>query len=270
MCVMFNIHSAFPSDALLELAQEKHPDGIGVAWPAKGGKTVNFKRGMDLPQLKKLLPKLSPGGTVIHFRKASVGGVVRELTHPFLLEPGSPVHKMEGETPGVLFQNGTWNTWNEELKNSLYNTGEKIRYIPGDPWSDARALAYLVEKHGELVMRWLSLKEMMRVLILWPREGSKYDRSIWGQWISEDPDTKKELPWSQSQDLFLPTPKKSYITGQPKEGKEKLYYDEVDDEWVKKDEWFRRHAARKAFNEKEQEKKEKGEVVAAALLPFPR
>lgn len=150
-----------------------NPDGAGVAWAADG--KVCFIRGiMKKKRLKKLLSRLSPP-YVVHFRFATSGGVVPELTHPFPI--GMNDVALEGTAKAVLFHNGVWSEWLDVL-TSLQSLG----FIDnGGRWSDTRLMSWLVSNStdGYKVLRDLLIEK----LLLLRADGTVYQS---GQWESED------------------------------------------------------------------------------------
>ena len=69
-----------PDRPTLEACHETNPHGAGLAW--RQGGEVRWLKGLDVPRLASLLPRL-PGEVVVHFRWASVGDVAPALCHPF-------------------------------------------------------------------------------------------------------------------------------------------------------------------------------------------
>ena len=118
-------------------------DGAGVAWIEK--KVVRWKKGfMTLDDLEKWYFKLSPPPLphVIHFRSATAGDIIPELTHPFVMDVVKSTIK--GKTKrGVLFHNGVITNWEIKLDLIGYWCIKNSRKLPEGQWSDSRAVAAL-------------------------------------------------------------------------------------------------------------------------------
>lgn len=130
-----------PGHATLEACAEANPHGGGIAWRAGG--LVHYRKTDSVDEIHRIASQ-AKGEVVIHFRIASVGGVLPELRHPF------PVTKRAGLADGgtagaVLFQNGTWSGWREAVSNAVREGNRE----PAGPMSDARAAAWLTCLYGE-------------------------------------------------------------------------------------------------------------------------
>jgi len=110
-------------------------DGIGIAWQSNN--SVEFRKGIDINELKNIIENENIKEFVVHFRLATSGEKCRELCHPFPLNIKMlKENKTEGKTNAVLFQNGT---------ESLINIKKYInKYIRDEKLSDTKALAYLL------------------------------------------------------------------------------------------------------------------------------
>ena len=136
-----------PAFDIFEDAASTNRDGIGLAWRVKD--KVLFKKGITLDELQQLMDTEVNDQWVAHFRIATIGGKTSELTHPFVVSNDSPL-KLEGEADSVLFQNGTFSSWDTELLRACANRGIRI---PDGDWSDARAIAVLVSIYGRNILR---------------------------------------------------------------------------------------------------------------------
>jgi predicted glutamine amidotransferase len=85
---------------------------------------------------------------LLHFRIATAGGVSKELTHPFPIEPTASL-ALEGECESVLMHNGHFSEWQKVLLNNISPT---YKFPEGD-WSDSRAMAFIASIHGEHVLK---------------------------------------------------------------------------------------------------------------------
>lgn len=153
MCVIFICDKKRPSLDMIEKAWDANDHGAGIAWRedsdviddrGKPRKLVHWMKGLDYPTVKELVNEV-PLPFVVHFRIASCGGTRPALTHPFPIEVDVP-QTMEGDTFGhVLFHNGHWSKWEEQLFDIARNFREKI---PSGKWSDSRALAWFAAHYG--------------------------------------------------------------------------------------------------------------------------
>lgn len=141
MCVIFACYSGLPSAEELQRAHYMNDDGAGMAWLGKDGKLYWEKGFKDADALLEKMNQLNGEWNwpvVIHFRTASQGGVDPLLTHPFPINEDASL-RLSGKEEDVLFHNGTWMSWKQELK--LLRYWEVIEEIPKGPWSDSRSMA---------------------------------------------------------------------------------------------------------------------------------
>jgi hypothetical protein len=147
-----------PSIAEIDAMWEANSHGAGIAWRL-GSKKIHFEKGLNLDQVQRLI-ETAPPPFVVHFRVPSVGGDVPRLTHPFVVEPTAPL-LMSGDITGkVLFHNGHWNEWEHYSKQMVAAAGGKVK-IPGDKWSDSRAMAFLAGNFGEGILEWIDEKVVL-------------------------------------------------------------------------------------------------------------
>jgi hypothetical protein len=122
-----------------------NPHGLGLAWTEAGA--VHWLKSDDVEEIHEMAG-LIPGTVVIHARLASVGGVRPELRHPFPVTAECSI-AATGSAPAVLFQNGTWIEWREQLDAAEAEGLE----LPDGAMSDARAAAWLI--HVRQSRHWL-------------------------------------------------------------------------------------------------------------------
>lgn len=153
MCIIFVADMGErPTPEMLELGKQHNNDATGIAWrepdpddPTK--MVVHWKKGCDitLEEAQHLAATL-PLPYVIHFRNASGGTSKKDgCAHPFPIEPKVPL-LLEGITEDpVLFHNGFWTNW----KNNLLEAAMRSRLkVPTDSWSDSRGLAWMAAHFG--------------------------------------------------------------------------------------------------------------------------
>lgn len=122
-----------------------NPHGVGIAWIARKGRTVEFVKGLTAEDAVALLPQL-PLPHVVHFRFASVGAIGPALCHPFAIEP-APGTAVEGAAPAVLFHNGTWVDWRLGV-GILRELGAWPDGARRRDWSDSRVMAALMAAYS--------------------------------------------------------------------------------------------------------------------------
>lgn len=158
-----------------------NPDGAGLAWST--GKKVQFVKGiMDVEAVLSTLRQVpSSARLVLHFRIATVGGKVPELTHPFIVSEDSDL-RLRGKVDAVWFHNGHWGDWEAALLQSTLSTSGG--QVPKGALSDSRAMAVIAYRHSE------------RVMALIPRS----QRTVW---MSADETYHAGLGWSEVDGMIV-------------------------------------------------------------------
>jgi predicted glutamine amidotransferase len=127
-----------PDSATIAACHRANPHGAGVAWREDG--EVRWSKGLEPDELESLISGLT-GEIVIHFRIASVGEVTPQLCHPFPVTARATT-RLSGHARAVLFHNGTWSDWRENLRRMP-------RHHQSDGLlSDTRVAASLVDLCG--------------------------------------------------------------------------------------------------------------------------
>jgi hypothetical protein len=156
MCVIICVDDGnFPSKDTLRSAEDMNSHGGSIAWLNKDG-TKSYKKGITAKRISKIINrKLIPQGlttAIIHFRIASVGGVKRNLNHPFEISNKVELNMEKYNTSkDLLFHNGTWEEYNDVLVQYL-KTCKNTPTIPRGNYSDSRVMAYLAHKMGAKTM----------------------------------------------------------------------------------------------------------------------
>jgi len=140
MCVIIVCQKRNITDKEMEKMWAGNPHGAGMAWISKAGK-VCFKKGITkLADLKAFyhsrkfrLPH------VVHFRIATVGAIMPELTQPFICSPNSPIRMDHEGDEKVLFHNGTYRDWETILATTAIATETRVL----GPVNDSRLAAIL-------------------------------------------------------------------------------------------------------------------------------
>jgi hypothetical protein len=117
---------------------QSNSHGVGFAW--SNGHEVCYRKGFMDVEPAWTAYEGTPLPHVVHFRLASVGGVKKELTHPFTCSAASPLAMDYEGTEPVLFHNGSISDWKTILTSCVINT----KVIPAGDMSDSRAMAVAV------------------------------------------------------------------------------------------------------------------------------
>lgn len=188
MCVIAVCSIARPTKEQVELMWDANPHGGGVAWREgpEANRVVRWNKGLELEEMQAHAKDL-PFPFVLHFRIPTCGGSIRELTHPFPVEIDSP-SKLEGETSeGVLFHNGSWSSWQHELKVAAIQGGWKL---PRGRYSDSRAMAIMAAQMGPGVLELIG----ERICVLAPRRLDVFGTP----WIADENILYSNLGWKSS------------------------------------------------------------------------
>jgi predicted glutamine amidotransferase len=152
MCVIICIEDGkYPSKATLEDAESMNSHGGSIAWIDSKGRKY-YQKGIKAKAITKIIKKqLKPKGittAIIHFRIASVGNVNKKLCHPFEITNRVDLN-LSGErmTTDLLFHNGTWSEYAEEMLEFLGKHNKPLK-IPYGEFSDSRVMAYLAKRMG--------------------------------------------------------------------------------------------------------------------------
>ena len=163
MCVIICIEDGkYPSKSTLEDAESMNCHGGSIAWLDKQGRKY-YQKGIKAKAITKIINKqLKPKGiktAIIHFRIASVGNVNKKLCHPFEITSRVDLN-LSGErmTTDLLFHNGTWTEYAEEMLVFL-GKHSKPMTIPYGEFSDSRVMAYLAKRMG--------VKKMAKLVTGW-------------------------------------------------------------------------------------------------------
>lgn len=175
MCVIYVCKDEIPP--LEELAAgASNDDGAGVAWvdTIKGHPRVRWHKGLkDEHEVHEITKDLKPP-VMIHFRLATIGGKTPLLTHPFPLTERAPL-ALTGDTVAVMAHNGHWNKWDDVLKDLCARSG---KMLPAGPWSDSRAMAWIISNFGIGMLNITA--EYQKVAVLHAVKGfSIVNQSMW-------------------------------------------------------------------------------------------
>lgn len=163
MCVIAVADKRRPSDEELEKMAKANGDGGAIAYRAKSKPSldkpdiVKWEKGLTVEQVKALAKEV-PLPFVVHFRIASIGPRIPELTHPFPVEREMR-RSLAGSINGfVLFHNGTWGSYREKGIDAA--TRNKVK-VPEGPWSDTRVMAWMTHLHGPGILELIDEKVIL-------------------------------------------------------------------------------------------------------------
>jgi predicted glutamine amidotransferase len=151
MCVACIIYSK-ESLEHFQMMEKSNPHGAGVAWvdtTRSGARKVFFQKGLTAQDIFNL----QEDGTLTfpylaHFRWATHGPKVPELTHPFPLGGDALFPDCEGEVDSALIHNGVWYSYKHHLpawlKDSKY---DKLV----ESLSDTQLAAYLAKDNPAIL-----------------------------------------------------------------------------------------------------------------------
>jgi len=180
MCVISLVEDGvFPSKKTLKQMESLNSDGGSIAWLNKNG-TKSYRKGIKAKEVHNLInKKLIPQGVetaIIHFRIASIGGVKKKLCHPFEISSKVDMNLVvDNTTKDLLFHNGTWSEYADELVEYLKKQKAPVT-IPRGEYSDSRIMAYLAHKIGHKGMAKL-VKGWNKVAILTSNGIVKYGKN---------------------------------------------------------------------------------------------
>lgn len=147
MCVIIVAKSKVLRPALFVASERINPHGAGITWQSKSGR-VRVEKGLGWEEVYKI-HKNAPFPQMIHFRAASSGGAGLLLNHPFPITERAEL-EYSGEYDAVLAHNGHSHIAEMTVDRLMPFLWEGAKE---EPWSDSRALAYLVYKFGR---EWLA------------------------------------------------------------------------------------------------------------------
>jgi hypothetical protein len=187
MCVILAVYGdEHPSKDLLKACHLENHFGAGVAW-IDGDKVRWRKELADDEAVSQLIARREiKAPYLIHFRIPSVGGDNRQLTHPFPITAGVECYK-RGTAEKILMHNGTWHRWDDVIVQIAIQKGIDV---PDGPWSDSRAMAWIVHHTGINVLDLLLKHNASRIATLdvagIQTLGSWHQTPTNGVWASND------------------------------------------------------------------------------------
>lgn len=148
MCVAAIINQPV-SLAYLKEMEDSNPHGGGVAWPDYAAGVMRFRKGLDHRQIHAMQETGELAYPyLLHFRWATEGDKVPQMTHPFPVGVRALFGELEGAADRVLIHNGTM-SWAQQ-KYWVPDTD----YMYHIPWelinraSDTAIAAWLMTEPG--------------------------------------------------------------------------------------------------------------------------
>lgn len=184
MCVAAVIFNPVPMADLKDM-EDSNPHGAGVAWEQDG--EIRFIKGLDAADIFQLQEdKVLKYPYLLHFRWATHGGKIPQLTHPFPLGPRALMGELHGGCQSLLIHNGTWNSYMHNVERFV---GESGNYeIPEEiinEMSDTAIAAYMAYYDEDILddIAWATaLAEMRGGSMEIVTRGTWYDHE--GNWYS--------------------------------------------------------------------------------------
>lgn len=141
MCVAAVIFKPVPLQDL-ECMENDNPHGAGIAWEANG--TIRFLKGLTAKEIHQMQEdEVITYPYLMHYRWATHGARINELTHPFPLGPRALFGELSGEADAVLIHNGTWNRYTQEALRHVSAGNYEIPDELIDVASDTAVAAWL-------------------------------------------------------------------------------------------------------------------------------
>jgi hypothetical protein len=178
MCVIVAVDKdgQRPTPDHVDAFWEKNPEGAGIAW--LDGKKAVFQKGLTLGEIQDLI-KAAPLPFVAHFRIATCGGVLKRLTHPFIISEDSPLTLKGSSSDPLLFHNGAWHGWEKRAVEICTFSGWKL---PDGPWTDSRLMAWFAAHTGLGILELIVGSDKQRLAILNPQ---KQKLDLIGEWTED-------------------------------------------------------------------------------------
>jgi len=134
----------------IEEMWDSNPHGAGVAYPLSSKKLKVVKGIMELDDFLKIYYDIPEVPHVFHFRFASVGARIPELTHPF--DVNDPFRtELIFVTDKVLFHNGTISNHKILLYSLLPQMDKEDlhKFLDLEDYSDSQVVTLLLKKTGD-------------------------------------------------------------------------------------------------------------------------
>lgn len=196
MCVAAVIFKSVSLD-YLTCMENDNPHGAGLAWEQDG--RIYFVKGLTA---KEIFDMQEMGVVrypyLMHYRWATHGDKVPELTHPFPIGPRALLGELAGYTDKLLIHNGTWNWHMEQAAKHVakgnYELPEEIVSCVSDT-AVAAWLAYYNEDILDSVPWATAVAEMRETMDEQGNPVRTMDITTRGTWYDKDGNWYSNLNW---------------------------------------------------------------------------
>lgn len=178
MCVAVVIESKKRIPAQhLKAMHDANPHGAGVAWI--DGDLIQYRKGLTWKQIDDI-QDLLPRPFFMHFRIATRGAKIPELTHPFPLGLMAFSDDLVGSAHGVLMHNGTWSGYRQHVPNG----------INPEVVSDTQVAAYACDEDENILSEVSWSNAIMRA-----KGNGRADITLRGRWFEFEGNQYSNTHW---------------------------------------------------------------------------
>lgn len=201
MCVAAVIFSPI-SMQYLQCMEEDNPHGAGVAWLQ--GDSIRFMRGLSAQDIYQMQEdKVMTYPYLMHYRWATHGDKIPQLTHPFPIGPRALLGELHGNAPAVLIHNGTWNSYDKAAGRHIRAGNYEIPEEIFDAASDTAVAAFLAQDNPEILdeIMWATAVAEIR-----EEDGVKtMEITTRGQWYDKEGNWYSNLNWVPWSGYYFPS-----------------------------------------------------------------
>lgn len=196
MCIAAVIFSPLSYD-YLKAMEEDNPHGGGVAWESRG--SIFFLKGLTAKEIFELQEdKVIGYPYLLHFRWATHGDQIPELTHPFPIGPRALLGELSGLVDKLLIHNGTWPSYATQATSHMsagnYEFPEELVAQVSDT-AIAAWLAYYDENILDSVPWATAVAEMRNTVDENGNPVRTMDITTRGQWYDKEGNWYSNLNW---------------------------------------------------------------------------
>lgn len=170
MCVIAVYENNYPvAEDLINMESMNQHFG-GIAWISDG--KIKYRKGINAKEMMIIIKEENIKlPFVVHFRIASIGGITKELNHPFPISENVE-NDLVGEAEAVLFHNGTWSEYSDYIVKVCITKGIKA---PIGQLSDSRTMAWLAHHYGSNFVK-SAIDDQSKVIIFTPNGIEKFGK----------------------------------------------------------------------------------------------
>lgn len=181
----------------LQHMEDDNPHGAGVAWEQDGA--IHFLKGLTAKEIYDLQEAgVMSYPYLMHYRWATHGDRVPELTHPFPLGPRALLGETSGSADRVLIHNGTWSYYDGIVERFMNDGNYELPEELIQCASDTALAAWLAEYDESIldsVMWATALAEMRETTDAEGNLKRTMDITTRGQWYDKDGNWYSNLNW---------------------------------------------------------------------------